>query len=44
MQFSPQNAKNCFLGLWSFKIFWGTSPPEQGEAGESQAQDLEQAI
>ena len=23
LKFSPQNAKNCILGLWIFKIFWG---------------------
>ena len=27
-QFSPQNASNHILGLWNFKIFWGSKPPD----------------
>ena len=27
-KFSPQNTENRILGLWKFKIFWGSLPPE----------------
>ena len=27
-QFSPQNVGNRILGLWNFKIFWGSIPPD----------------
>ena len=27
-QFSPQNAENRILGLWNFKIFWISMPPD----------------
>ena len=27
-KFSPQNTENRILGLWKFKIFWGSPPPE----------------
>ena len=27
-QFSPQSARNCILGLWNFKIFRGSMPPD----------------
>ena len=27
-QFSPQNAGNCILGLWNFKIFWESMPQD----------------
>ena len=27
-QFSPQNAENRILGLWNFKLFWVSTPPD----------------
>ena len=27
-QFSPQNAENRILGLWNFKLFWGSTPTD----------------